>query len=225
MQALLVVGIHSAKYQKEGDVSTSTFVIGNGESRSPINLNKLRGYKIGCNAIFRDYHVDSLVCVDKRLAKEATDNPDTIESKIYVREKWYHYFRKIQKNKNIHTVPELPYQGHTRPDNPDHWGSGPYAVLLGSQSECKTIFLLGFDLYGKRGKVNNVYKNTPNYAPSSRREVDHSYWVYQIQKVFQINKDKKFIIVNSDNWELPAAWNQKNTKLITTEFFIKNYCK
>ena len=32
-------------------------VIGNGESRADVDINKVKGTKIGCNAILRDYQV------------------------------------------------------------------------------------------------------------------------------------------------------------------------
>ena len=47
------------------------WAIGNGESRTPINIDKLEGPKVGCNAIYRDYSLDYLVCVDKRMMDEA----------------------------------------------------------------------------------------------------------------------------------------------------------
>ena len=37
------------------------FVIGNGESRRHINIDTLPEFKIGCNAICRDYFVDHLI--------------------------------------------------------------------------------------------------------------------------------------------------------------------
>jgi len=38
-------------------------VIGNGESRSGININSIDQVKVGCNAVYRDYKVDHLICV------------------------------------------------------------------------------------------------------------------------------------------------------------------
>ena len=35
-----------------------TWAIGNGESRTQIDINNLNGMKVGCNAIQRDYIVD-----------------------------------------------------------------------------------------------------------------------------------------------------------------------
>ena len=49
-------------------------VIGNGESRTSIDINKLQGPKIGCNAILRDFKVDHLVCVDRPMLQEALNS-------------------------------------------------------------------------------------------------------------------------------------------------------
>jgi len=46
------------------------YVIGNGESRSGIDLNKLDGKVYGCNAIYRDYTVDVLISVDPGIIHE-----------------------------------------------------------------------------------------------------------------------------------------------------------
>ena len=48
-------------------------VIGNGESRCDINLSEINTTKIGCNAIVRDFFVDHLVCVDRRMVDEANN--------------------------------------------------------------------------------------------------------------------------------------------------------
>ena len=44
--------------------------IGNGESRTNINIDNIASQKVGCNALWRDYSVDYLVCVDKRMVEE-----------------------------------------------------------------------------------------------------------------------------------------------------------
>lgn len=193
---------------------TSAFVIGNGESRKDIDLPPLRNdhILIGCNAIHRDVTVDHLVCCDRRMVDEAIVNERVADTLIYVRESWYHYFRKIKKNKNIRTVPELPYQGTQKQDQPEHWGSGCYAVLLAASLGYREVNLLGFDLYPADNKVNNIYKGTDNYASSDAKSVDYSYWVYQMSKIFQNYPDTCFVIHNKIDWQLPPQWQQNNVK-------------
>ena len=100
-------------------------VIGNGQSRSQVNLNKIYEEKIGCNAVFRDTYTDYLVCCDKRMVKQALQHG---HPSIYTRQRWITDFKDQE---TVNTLPDLPYQGKDRKDDPFHWGSGPYAILLG----------------------------------------------------------------------------------------------
>lgn len=186
-------------------------VIGNGESRRDIDLEEYRTEYIfvGCNAIHRDTTVDYLVCCDRRMVEEATKNPDTANTSIYVRPDWFNFFRKIQKRKNILTVPELPYQGNIKQDKPEHWGSGAYAVLVAA-NHFEEVTLLGFDLYPTNNKVNNIYKDTQNYSKSDAQSVDYSFWVYQIAMVFKHFPDTTFTILNTEDWVMPKEWQRPN---------------
>ncbi len=190
----------------------SILVIGNGESRQDVDLTNFSGFTIGCNALHRDFIPNYLVCCDRRMVDEAVQNPNTNNCKIFVRNLWYHYFRKIRKNKNILCLPELPYFDKNKSDHSDHWGSGPYAVLLAAQSEFQNVYLLGFDLYSRNSKVNNIYKNTKNYSNDNSNPIDYSFWVHQIGKVFHLYKDKKFVVLNRETWQLPALWNKHNVE-------------
>lgn len=191
-------------------------VIGNGESRRDINLDQYRSTHtlIGCNAIHRDMIVDHLICCDRRMAAEATANPQTKETLIYVRDHWFHYFRKIQKNKNIRHLPEIPYRGELKKDQPDHWGSGGYAVLLAASLGFDEIELVGFDLYPVAQSVNNIYKGTENYSRIDAQPVDPSYWIYQIAQVFRYNSNRQFIIRNHQSWKMPTEWQKNNVSFV-----------
>jgi hypothetical protein len=185
-------------------------VIGNGESRKSVDLDQFRqnNITIGCNAIHRDFSVDHLICCDNRMVKEALLNQ--ANKKIYTRHRYYQEHRKIGKNKNIFLLPELPYHGLEKQDDPVHWGSGPYAVLLATILLPDEIFILGFDLYSNDGKINNCYKGTNNYSPKDSQSVDPSYWIYQIKKVFELNSGIKFKIYNHHDWKMPREWKLDN---------------
>ena len=189
-------------------------VIGNGESRRNINLSAIDTTKIGCNAIVRDFFVDHLVCVDRRMVDEAAQKHADKFKFIYTREDWLNGRDHI---KNLLTVPELPYKGHQRPDEPFHWGSGPYALLLGALLDT-TVKLIGFDLHSKNTKVNNIYKDTKNYDPSTKTAIDPRYWIHQIGKVFECFPKHKFVIYTDNDWECPNFWNRPNVS-------VDNYSK
>jgi hypothetical protein len=193
-------------------------VIGNGESRLRLNIDKINKPKIGCNAIYRDFVVEHLVCVDKKMLEEVCKN--CLQSTIYTREEWIYKYKNLS---NIKTVPNIPYVGNNRMDEGWHWGSGPYAVLLGSQLASSTVHILGFDLYSVDGKINNIYKDSSNYGKSDKRAVDPSYWIYQIGKIFETFHNKTFIIHNTKDWILPKNWVKSNVYVDTDT--ISSYYK
>lgn len=180
---------------------SSVLVLGNGESRINTIIPNYFKTIIGCNACYRDIPVTDLVCCDKRMVNEVLNS--SFEGNIYTRSDWINHY----KNFKIKSLPEIPYIGDKRKDQPIHWGSGPYAVLLACKQNYKNIILSGFDLYSDNGLVNNIYKNTTNYKQSTSRAVDPSYWIYQISKIFSIySNQKNFIIVNQPQWQIPDQW-------------------
>ena len=187
------------------------YVFGNGESRTSVNIDNLSGIKIGCNAIYRDYSMDHLVCVDRRMVQEALDKNANQHSYIYTRQDWISQFDAIR----LRTVPKLPYSGSERWDEPFQWGSGPYAVLLAAKL-CKkaTVHLVGFDLHSTNATVNNIYKDTDNYDSSDKRAVDPRYWIHQIGMVFSCYTKINFV-VHCEDFKLPNAWKHPNVSLDT----------
>jgi hypothetical protein len=179
-----------------------SIAIGNGESRTGINLTNLSNrITVGCNAVVRDFLVDHLVCVDRRMVREALQHTNC-PAHIYTRQDW---IKEFQNNHKVSVVPELPYQGSTRADEPFHWGSGPYAVLKAALlSDC--VELLGFDLYSKDSRINNLYKGTPNYNVIDHHAIDPRYWIHQVSMVFTHFPDKYFTIYNLAEWQLPDSW-------------------
>ena len=192
-------------------------VIGNGESRKDIYINKYGSIKVGCNAIFRDFYVNHLICCDRRMVTEAQQERNY--GAIYTRPDWR------EELKLCGLVPQLPYKGDTRPDDPWHWGSGPYAVLLGTSianrfsSGNTEISMIGFDLYSETKTVNNIYKGTENYEDTESRPIDPSYWIYQIDKVFENFPDTTFYYYNNKPW--PTKQTNVCNKMVI-EFDIDN---
>jgi hypothetical protein len=185
-------------------------VFGNGESRKNLNLNCFTEPKVGCNAVHRDYYVDHLICVDRRMVQEALDAD--FKGTIYTRKDWSHFY----KNKPVTLLPDLPYAGQSRLDEPFQWGSGPYAVLLAATLD-KQISLYGFDLFSPTRYVNNIYKDTNNYDVSTKSAIDPRYWIYQISKVFQCFPDKYFTVYNLAHWKFPESWCLENVEFKTLD--------
>ena len=177
-------------------------VIGNGESRLGLNIDGYQRTKVGCNAIYRDHHVHHLICCDRRMVIEAQEN--NYKGTLYTRSDW------VEQFKGVETVPHLPYKGNTRPDDPWHWGSGPYAVFVGARLPGRSkevIHMIGFDLYPKEdGKINNIFKGTFNYNEEDSNGVNPSFWIYQIGKVMERFDSREFRIYNKADWKMPESW-------------------
>ncbi len=197
------------KYQ-----NNSIAVLGNGESRKPLDLDTLERPLIGCNAIHRDIICDHVVAVDRRMVREILDNPNYKNIPIYTREDWVKEFRS---NINVRSVPKLPYEGKMKMDDPWHWNSGPFAILIACYLRPKKINLLGFDLYSKNSKLNNVYKNTTNYGSDKDKPVDPSHWLHQLKKIFDCFPEIVFCQWQTKDWTIPQVWQE--TKNLTIHNF------
>lgn len=182
--------------------------IGNGESRSSIDLARITEPLVGCNAIARDRYVDHLVCVDRKMVKECIKLYYKNFDKIYTRSNWVDSF----KDPKVNSVPHLPYTGSQRWDEPFHWGSGPYAVLLAAEFSRK-VQMIGFDLWSETKFVNNCYKDTENYDSATKRAVDPRYWIHQIGRVFECFPQTEFTIYQTPDWQLPEKWNCANVQV------------
>jgi hypothetical protein len=149
------------------------------------------------------------------MVDEALKNPNTKNTTIYTRLNW---IKEYDLYPRIKPVPDLPYRDIKRVDEPWHWGSGPYAVLLASLYNTD-VHMIGFDLHGNDNLVNNVYKGTANYLTPDKPKVDPSYWVYQIGKIFEYSPKTNFTIYNLEHWQLPREWTFPNVNLLNIADF------
>lgn len=190
------------------------WVIGNGESRSKFKLSQINGYIIGCNAIHRDLDCNVFVAVDRKMVYEMLENPNLKSRLIYTRPEWYKEFNKY---KNVHQLPDLPFEINTKADYGFHWNSGPYAIYLAASRRPKNINLLGFDLFSSNGNLNNIYKNTKNYGKESDKAIEPSFWIYQLGKLFEYYNEIEFIQHQEIHWQSPPEWSRFNN--LTIKYF------
>ena len=182
-------------------------IIGNGESRRGFDISPLKLFStvVGCNAIYRDFVTEYLICADKPMCQQAV-NAVGKGTTIYTRDRWSDQFAMWP---NVKKLPDLPYAGDQRKDEPFHWGAGPFAGVVGLNFKPKAIFMLGFDLHPiEKGKVNNIYNGSEGYT-YIKKPVDPSYWIYQFHKLMGYSDpDTRWIVVNHDRWEMPKEWSQ-----------------
>ena len=172
----------------------STFVIGNGVSRQPIDLEKCKqlGTTIGCNAIVRDFAPHIISAADSSMVEHTKS---MFNGKIYTRPEWNTRYEVAE-------YPPLPYEGHTRPDNPWHWNSGPHAINIACTKNPDVCYLLGIDLTQNK-EPNNVYMNTEGY---DNKVVNPKYWHYQINKLIECYAHVNFIWIVPNAYVCPVEW-------------------
>ena len=188
----------------------TAFVIGNGVSRKPINLNhcKKLGLTVGCNAIIRDFAPHIISAADPRMVTHAQT---LFRVKIYTMPDW-------NKQHKVLEYPPLPYQGNTRPDDPWHWNSGPHAINIACTQNPSVCYLLGFDLTQNQS-ANNVYMNTEGY---NDKVIDPKYWHYQINKLIECYAQINFVWIVPNAYVCPAEWqSHTNFSRDTIENFNK----
>ena len=183
-------------------------IIGNGENRLNFNMLKLDGYKIGCNASYRDHDLDCLVAIDKRLVTEALASG--FKNDIYTRSEW---MRNFINSPNVKEVPKLPYVGNLREDSQWHWGTGCSAANLAATMDPDEIHLWGFDLWDNNQKINNVYKGTNNYKTENDKGVDPRIWIYQLKKCFEEYPNITWVQNQIIGWKTPDEWTQLNLRI------------
>lgn len=166
------------------------FVIGNGTSRTPVNLHSLKplGKIYGCNAIYRDFMPDALVAVDTKMVLEL--NKAGIQHKV---ETWTNPNRAYSDMTGFNFF--QPSKG---------WSSGPTALWLASDmTKHDTIYILGFDFEGTGTLVNNIYAGTQNYKAATEKATYYGNWLKQTMITCQNNPLKRYIRVLGEDFFTP----------------------
>ena len=177
-------------------MSKIAFVLGNGTSRSEINLHQLKekGTVYGCNALYREFTPDYLVAVDTKMVLE-------INKAGY------------QRSNQVWTNPNRAYHQMSGFNffNPSKgWSSGPTALWLASTHDNQEIYILGFDYQGIDDKVNNIYASTPNYKKSNERATYFGNWLKQTCITCEKFSEKRYIRVVGNNAFIPKEFSKIN---------------
>ena len=190
----------------------TAFVIGNGKSRLPVNLEqiKTKGKVYACNAVYRTFQPDHLIAVDVKMVLEINKAGFQHNNTV-----WTNPNKSYQRIQNLNFF--SPSKG---------WSSGPTALWLAAQHSYKTIYILGFDYQGLDSgkKFNNLYADTKNYKKSTEGATFYGNWMRQTKSVVQDFKDIKFTrVIAPDNY-VPEELNKfKNLEHISVDMFKKIY--
>jgi hypothetical protein len=192
-------------------MSITAFVVGNGVSRKPVDLNQLKskGKIYGCNALFREYSPNYLVAVDVKMIIEINNARYQHSNEVWT-----------NPNKFYHQMTGFNFFNPTK-----GWSSGPTALHLASIHNNNEIYILGFDYkgLGEDNRVNNIYADTNNYKKSNEAATYHGNWESQTYSVIFNNPDKRYIRVLGENNFIPKRFSKLNnlTHMSVADFQAK----
>lgn len=159
------------------------FVLGNGRSRSGLDLERLSrmGVIYGCNALYREFQPAVLVSTDRPISA-------AIQQSGYAAQ-YTHYTRK--------PIPGLGSQ--TVPQNYFGFSSGPLACALAALHGHDPVYLIGFDMAALPGeRFNNMYSDTEFYKKSTARPTYTGNWVRQLCHIAKDFPRTRFMRVHGE---------------------------
>ena len=189
------------------------FVLGNGVSRKIIHPNYLKeiGKVYGCNALYREFAPDHLVCVDTKMIMELS------QTEYYKNNSVWSNSNKVTKG-----LPQINIM------NPNKgWSSGPTALLLASQHSYDEIYILGFDYEGigkDKQFVNNIYAGSQNYKRTEDRATYFGNWTRQTMMcINQFPKTKYYRIIENEGFIPDHLKDLPNLTHIDVENFVEKF--
>ena len=202
-------------------MSSTAFVLGNGQSRRGIEINELKekGTVFACNAVYRTHQPDFLIAVDPKMILEIAETDYMLHNKV-----WSNFNAQYNKNPKI-----LNHVNWFKPSL--GWSSGPTALRMACEHGFREIYILGFDYQGlaeKNGKnnryrLNNIFGDTRNYKKNNDEATFYGNWMNQTKKCLKDFPDTKFHRVIPKGWFKPKdlEWNSNIDHPTTEEFLAK----
>lgn len=195
---------------------TTAFLIGNGLSRKPIDLSKLKGDTYGCNLIYTEFMPDYLCLMDKKVMERVLEDSIDIIPYTWKRKQSEFSRQKVCKANQVNTLEsDLHYRN-----------SGLLSLELAlEQKKYDTIYFLGYDLYTnvQRQYINNVYKQDSLYRKNTK---DHNPVIGHIARflrVFCNNNDINFIRVVNYKYSANFSTLMKDTGTLASRKLPRNY--
>lgn len=163
------------------------FIVGNGKSRTEIDLNKLVGQApiYGCNALYRDFDKwDYLVSIDQGMVNEIRHAQGAFGNGVIIVPPVEQQFEPAE------------YSPQRRRNN-----AGMVAMDTAIRRGFKILYMIGVD-FVLNGDIStdNVYKNTVNYGPETHANQNDNYHRIRFLEWFaRTNSDVKFVFVVPDD--------------------------
>jgi hypothetical protein len=163
------------------------FIVGNGVSRSEIDLNLLvdRGEIFGCNALYRDFDKwDYLIAIDDNMITEVLQ-------------------KQFDASKTV-IIPPVGERFESAEFNPTfrrRSNAGMNAMLEAIRRDYKLLYCLGFDfILDGEIAVDNIYKETENYGKETKsNHSDNAHRIKYLEWFAKRNPDVTFLFLIPDN--------------------------
>lgn len=169
-------------------------VFGNGISREDFYTNlilkqrKLQTY--GCNAMYRDYQTDFLVCNNDKIAQELINANYSDTRVVYA---------------NSDQIFDHPGKFYLIPQDPQ-WNAGAMAAYMAAFDGHKQIYLYGFDGQDTHGNNNNIYAGSNAYQPQDEVITDDFYGI-ALRTLMEAYPLVEFVHVNiTGKGTIPVQW-------------------
>ena len=150
------------------DTTKKCYVIGNSISRKDIQLRELDGVTYGCNALYRNFSPDFLICIDQLITDEVIESGYADGHVVYVPAKQKLRFKKLD------LIPQNPVVN-----------AGATALHIAAFHGFKKIYTLGFDWRHDDKTINNLYLDTNAYAKTGD-PASPSKWTAEFKKVHDL---------------------------------------
>ena len=182
-------------------ISNQAVIIGNGLTRKANDLlNVIKNHRAGllgaqrmqsygCNALYRDFEPDFLVCTGREMAKELANSGYCDKHIVYA---------------NASIILDFPGKFYLMPQNPSY-NSGTLATYLACFDGHKKVFLYGFD--NQHSNIgDNVYAGTSSYGKADAASSD-AFWVQAMAHIMQTYSDVEFVrVMPSATADVPVEW-------------------
>jgi hypothetical protein len=185
---------------------SAAFILGNGQSRLAVNLNKLMevGTVFGCNGLYRDFIPHCLVATDRPIAEE-------IQNSGYAQKHRFHTRKPIESLGGKFLVKE--YKG---------FSSGPNAAALALVDGHSDIYLIGMDLGTTNGMFNNIYAGTQFYKKELDPPTFPGNWINQVVTLTKDFESRQFWRVEGPESAFVPQFNKiPNMRILSMDKFLE----
>mgnify|MGYP001138063711 FL=1 len=185
---------------------SAAFILGNGQSRLAVDLNKLMavGTVFGCNGLYRDFTPHCLVATDRPIAEE-------IQNSGYAQKHRFHTRKPIEGSGAKFLVKE--YKG---------FSSGPNAAALALVDGHSDIYLIGMDLGTTNGMFNNIYAGTQFYKKELDPPTFPGNWINQVVTLTKDFESRQFWRVEGPESAFVPQFNKiPNMRILSMDKFLE----